>query len=206
MKFATAMVALALVPFSASVAAVTLDFEGLAPDYTGTVIVEGQYRFQSAGIFRVSTNSGTNAVLGPNPFNPLASPMLTLSRTDGGAFNFLSIEVYAADGNGLGVPIGFSGRYADGSSTYDPATTPYFGRSAAIPATRTLLLLPASFLNIVAVSWQNGAFFHQFDNVVVEAATSSAPEPGSWALLIGGFGLIGAALRWRRSVAAVQAD
>lgn len=36
-----------------------------------------------------------------------------------------------------------------------------------------------------------------FDNVVVSGTTPGVPEPASWALLIGGFGLVGAALRGR---------
>ena len=46
--------------------------------------------------------------------------------------------------------------------------------------------------------------FQYFDNVSgLQAGTASAPEPATWALMIGGFGLAGAALRRRRAAVAV---
>jgi len=44
-----------------------------------------------------------------------------------------------------------------------------------------------------------------FDDIglTLADAHSAAPEPAAWALMIGGFGLAGAALRRRRSLAAV---
>jgi len=41
------------------------------------------------------------------------------------------------------------------------------------------------------------------DNVTYAAGGGAVPEPAAWALMISGFGLAGAALRRRRSVAAV---
>jgi hypothetical protein len=191
----------ALMPFSVVANSAVIDFEVQTEGVVGPAIVEGDYRFDSAGDFRVATTSGTKAVVGPNPFNPFVSPVLTLRRVDAAAFNFLSLEVFASDSNGLGVPIGFTGRYADGSTIFYWAMTPSYGSGAPIPSTRTLLQLPDSFLNVVSVSWQNGALFHQFDNIMVEVAGSAVPEPSSWAMLIAGFGLSGAALRRRRSLA-----
>jgi len=61
------------------------------------------------------------------------------------------------------------------------ATRLYFGFADGFALTG-----PASFYN------DNGGFV---------TVTTSVPEPASWALMIGGFGLVGAALR-RRGIAA----
>jgi hypothetical protein len=39
------------------------------------------------------------------------------------------------------------------------------------------------------------------DNVTFDSVTSAAPEPASWALMLGGFGLVGGAMRGRRKAA-----
>jgi hypothetical protein len=56
----------------------------------------------------------------------------------------------------------------------------------------------ATKLTLAAGHGGNGGVF--FDDVSVSGAV---PEPATWALMIGGFGLAGAALRRRRAVAAV---
>jgi hypothetical protein len=47
--------------------------------------------------------------------------------------------------------------------------------------------------------------YTEIDILQVDAATSAAPEPGAWALMIGGLAMIGAMLRLgrRRTVMAV---
>ena len=45
------------------------------------------------------------------------------------------------------------------------------------------------------VTFNSTGIAYEFDNI----ATAGAPEPASWALMIGGFGLAGAALRRRRT-------
>jgi hypothetical protein len=47
--------------------------------------------------------------------------------------------------------------------------------------------------------------YTEIDNLQIDAATSAAPEPAAWALMIGGLAMIGAMLRLgrRRTVIAV---
>ena len=44
--------------------------------------------------------------------------------------------------------------------------------------------------------------FHQFSDTVITLGGSNVPEPASWAMMIAGFGLVGAVSRRRRSVVA----
>lgn len=196
MKFLMAV----LLSFASSAAnAVTIDFEALLAGSAGTSIVVGDYQFTSAGNFLVSASSGSKAVVGPNPFNPFASPVLTLSRTDGGLFDLVSLEVFAADSNGLGVPIGFRAFDAFNVATLFQAQTPAFGNGALIPSTRTSITFPTAFQNVAKVTWQNGAFFHQFDNLIVNSSlTTAVPEPDAWMMLIAGFSIVGLAARRKR--------
>jgi choice-of-anchor C domain-containing protein len=60
-------------------------------------------------------------------------------------------------------------------------------------------------LTLAAVTQGNGGVF--FDNVSVEAIGAaiqqSVPEPATWSMMIGGFGLAGAMFRRRRALAAI---
>ena len=44
--------------------------------------------------------------------------------------------------------------------------------------------------------------FHQFDDATMNLTASGAPEPATWALMLGGFGLAGAALRGQKRTTA----
>jgi hypothetical protein len=178
---------------AAPAAAETLDFEALPLGSAGTSITEGAYRITAFNTLFVTGDTGSRAIVPPSPFDFSHPADIILGRTDGGAFNLVSLDVFAADSNGLGVPLSFEGTRQDGSKVFYTVDLPEYG-SAAIPDTRTLVSLPDSFRNVVAVTWQNGAEFHQFDNIVV-ADTTAVPEPASWALMISGFGLAGCAFR-----------
>lgn len=172
--------------------AATIDFEGRGA-YFGFSVPFGDYRIQATGAsFQVGNSSGTFALF-PAPFG---GPV-TLSRLDGTAFTFASADFFAADGNGLGVPITFAFTRADGSTGSYTLQTPEFGNAAPIPSTRFAADFGTNLAGITRVSWSNGAEWHQIDNLVVNAA-AAVPEPGTWALLILGFAAVGAALRTRQ--------
>lgn len=81
----------------------------------------------------------------------------------------------------------------DAPGTYNPSFTPANGGSAqgARTALLTALDLGQAHFNIHATFASVGEIRGQFAPV---------PEPASWALMIAGFGIAGAAIRWRRSV------
>ena len=54
--------------------------------------------------------------------------------------------------------------------------------------------------SLLGVNFQ-GISFNQGDQIVVNFDTGAVPEPASWAMMIGGFAIAGAALRRRTTVA-----
>ena len=57
-----------------------------------------------------------------------------------------------------------------------------------------------AYLNKVIFSATGNSF--ELDNIAGVLGVAAVPEPGTWALMIGGFGLMGAHLRRRRAAAA----
>ncbi|HEU4969975.1 PEPxxWA-CTERM sorting domain-containing protein [Sphingomonas sp.] len=179
-----------------SAAAETIDFEDTAAGLNGLLILQGDYQFTAFSSMAVHTSSGSKALFGPNPFDFSRPTSVTLSRDDGAAFNFIALDVFAADSNGLGVPLTFFARYADGRTDHFTFDLPSFSGATPIPQTRVALAMPDLFRGVTEVSWSNGAVWHQVDNIVVTSASAApVPEPASWALMIGGFALAGAELR-----------
>jgi hypothetical protein len=187
-----------LVAGATPAAAQTLTFDNAAASLPSNVYREAGYIFQAApgATFKALTDSGSPALEGPNPFAPPFQANFTLSREDGALFDFVSLDVFQADGNGLGVPIGFTALLGTGQTILFIANTPEYGHTNT-PATRTAIILPTTFRGLKSVTWANGAEWHQFDNVVVSGATGAVPEPASWGLLLAGFGGIGFAMRRR---------
>ncbi len=74
----------------------------------------------------------------------------------------------------------------------DPGTT--FGIGSFDPSDITLVG------NDLRLNWQ-GISYADGQVLKIDFATSAVPEPATWALLILGFGLVGAAHRWQRAAA-----
>ena len=190
---------------SAAAHAEIIDFEELNPGPT-TGFSTGDYRFSTEGTMYIQTSSGSNALFAPVIFAPPFASRATLSRIDGKAFDLLSLDFFAGDSNGLGVPVGISAVRADGTAFSASFDTPDFGTGAAIPSTRVFIDLGSHFFGIVSASWMNGAEWHQIDNLSVRmSGNNTVPEPASWALMIAGFGLSGFAVRRRRNASASTA-
>lgn len=87
--------------------------------------------------------------------------------------------------------------------------TPFLGAAATAPGTPggTISFSDPS-LNLAAGDRfdfavnNGGSYYNDSTGLSASFSTAGVPEPATWALMIGGFGLAGAALRRRRTVAA----
>ncbi|MFS0736543.1 PEPxxWA-CTERM sorting domain-containing protein [Sphingomonas sp. 1P06PA] len=78
-------------------------------------------------------------------------------------------------------------------------TSDPFGTSGATATDAQLLAVLADLDQLaILADWQSGGDFSQLDNVVLSDGATAVPEPAAWALMIGGFGLAGTALRRAR--------
>ena len=159
----------------------------------------GEYRIASNTSYAIGSSSGSKALFAPAFVPP--SQAVRLTRVDGAAFDFVSAVLFASDGNGLGVPVGFSFTRADMSTGNYNVQTPEFGPGAPIPSTRFAFSFNGALDNVIEVRWSNGAEFHQIDDLRVELAAAPVPEPQSWALMIAGFAAAGLSARRSRRVA-----
>ena len=172
--------------------------------------------FDAAGFITVTDRFPYNAFIASAPFtgNKSAANRGTLSFDLGSDLN---------DGPGKTVPlvtlIGAGKLIFGGMISTPPATTGFSHYDIALTASQFFLGSPsdpttgqpvseADFAAILADLKQvaiSGDFhspedFVRLDNVVLTSG-AGIPEPSSWALMIGGFGLAGAALRRRRALA-----
>ena len=194
--------------------AVTLNFNnaGTVGQNLGNNVVESGFQLnadQCAGnncfTVRAAPTAGAGSdgrVLESYAFNPA----ITVSQVNGGAFTLQSfaltgVELQYAFLSNFDVIFGFN--YADGTTAafatsiganYSTPTSYLIQGEIAAYTTKAL----TSFYVQADYSSQAGAKL-QLDNINV-SAVNAVPEPATWAMMIGGFGLAGAAMRRRRTV------
>jgi hypothetical protein len=117
---------------------------------------------------------------------------LELVRTDGTPFGLNSIDISRGDSNTGLIPVTFTGVKLDGSKVFQS----YWFQENWIGRHETFLF-DGQFKELSALSWQQGAEWHQFDNIVI----SSVPEPTTAALLFSGLMLLASNRRRRHSKA-----
>lgn len=134
--------------------------------------------------------------------------VLTVAKTGGGLFRYGGTDFAAYSGNGTGsqtlVITGLVGGSVVGSASYELANT-----SFAIPGYANWTSFGSGGLAGIDVDELRFALvggiedfaqvYVAVDNIQLGVA-GVIPEPDSWALLIAGFGFIGAAMRRRRIV------
>lgn len=173
---------------AAGAATYVIDFEGGAPGepwrqtYDGATLTGGT----------IATDAGNNylAPMLRSPQHP-NTKMLTLDGRDIDVGVFVSPQL-------LGLDVFIAG----GGEFVRPG-----GTRIQIAADQWVTLVfrsqPATNLNCV---WGCNFFFHggdvRIDNIVLDVAIAHVPEPATWAMLIAGFGLSGAAIRRGRRQAA----
>ena len=116
---------------------------------------------------------------------------------DGSGGDFINVSI-----NGFGgmspnnFSFAFNGGFASFSQTLTFNTLGSFSGSAFID-------IPSSFPDYRAPDGNNGGDTRTLGfRVDVVDANTGVPEPASWAMLIAGFGLVGASMRRRRAVVA----
>lgn len=104
--------------------------------------------------------------------------------TDGA--NAITFEAFDGLGNSLGI---LTGNHADGRITGELAEDRFYGVISDTGISRMVISNPGGI---------------EIDHIQygLAAATAAVPEPASWAMMIGGFGLVGGAMRLRRKTLA----
>ena len=202
---AGAVAALAALPATATVIVTSVDgaspygvpatfqFDSATPEYSGTIYNNsvGSVRAQPAG------STGGYGAVGPANNESFA----TLDLSAFGAISSITFLWGSVDGfNTLGV-LGTGFSFGGGDEGVSPAT----GNQSAPNSNRlvTLTFTGADRTNVTGLSFGATGNAFEFDNVNV--VTADVPEPASWALMLGGFGAIGCAMRSRRRAVATFA-
>jgi hypothetical protein len=165
---------------------------GSTPAFQANTVTVGDYRFTGVGgnapmDFEVfAKNDPRNADFGGAALGLTEINLTyTMSRVDGAVFSISSIDVSQlfndASGGGYSGVVAFS---------YDGAAAESYSHDG-VPGYQTFALsgvgihtLGIRTINLIAI-----------DNLVVSDLPSNVPEPATWAMFIGGFGLIGATMR-----------
>lgn len=192
---------------TASAAVVVLDFQGVASPSNSTE-VGGFYNGGVSGDGNSGTNYGvafTSNAVAINSYNGTNEP-------NPGILFFLSGGSVTMD-YAAGFTNGFSFFYASNS---EASVTVYDGVGGTGNVLATLALainysdtcsfcvwtpIGVSFAGIgKSIDFAGGADHVAYDNITFGSAIAGGgvPEPASWAMLIVGFGLVGAATRYRR--------
>ena len=201
--------ALATIAAPASASVVVLDFQGVANPSNSTT-VGGFYNGGTSGDGNSGTNYGvsfTSNALAINSYNGNGEPDPgVLYFLSGGAVNI----TYAA-----GFSAGFSFYYASNSQS---SITVYDGENGTGNVLATLNLannfqqgcgycqwdaIGVTFAGVAkSIDFSGGADYVAFDRITFGSdkpgGGNTVPEPATWAMLIAGFGMVGASLRRRR--------
>ncbi len=190
----------------ASAEALVLDFEDLAQPGGDTTYVGSGY---AADGYVITSNidpifadqafgswqsgnvhfNGSTALFNAITLGPAEGGTTTLRREDGTAFALESVDLgQLFSDSGSETEVVFVGTKSDGNTVSASFLLP----AELMPVT---YLFQDTFVDLVAVRWEQFPQFHQFDNVVVTGAP--VPEPASILLLLAGGVLLFCTVRHR---------
>ena len=179
---------------SANAATITYTFTG---DFAGTI---NGNAFATPATFTAIGDTATLSQTGLTKYVNLSS----VSALAGGSTFTLSTttQFYLNGGNYAGLFFGSGGNGGGGFSGTGPGLAGYDAVSSLATTPLT-----ATFTGPVSFNTDQGAVtLSSFDNASFSASLAGAvPEPASWALMLGGFGLMGVALRRRQRVTVTYA-
>ena len=210
LPIAFALGAATLTAGAAGAATTTIDFDRLHDAGGSYTYVSGPYG--EDGFTLTAERCEPNAQFGPTcfvtplPFNSIdrdgaalmtqyQSQYITVTRDNGALFSLASIDFSESFDNLIYNPfvgvVDFAFTYADGTSATEQRTYSNDGRFV-----RNTLTFNTARLTSFRFRPNGGI---QFDDIVLNDIAAPVPEPATWAMMIGGFGLAGGALRRRRA-------
>jgi hypothetical protein len=195
--------------FATAGQAATIDFEAQKIDdfgYQSYGFTEDGFRVTLAptsifGMYLINDPAKNVGMCGPGcasngttAYYGLNETSVSISRAENDLFSLTSIDA-AQTFLGLDRPLSLTltgvqaGKTIKTSVYVDPMAAEHF-----------LTFSFANFVNLSSLTISGGRDFPEFalDNVVL--STSAVPEPASWAMMIGGFAVVGGAMRRVRSV------
>lgn len=130
----------------------------------------------------------------PSTTNPLDNDALVSNASLLGAFTTPATPIGTASAVWASL---YANRYNVSGNTSSAAPNPYL----------TSLTSAGRYGNVWVIGAANSNPDRTYDGFKLSSivVTAAVPEPGTWAMLLLGFGMMGMALRWRRSPAPVRA-
>jgi len=178
-----------LVGCAGAASAQAVDFEDNPTDTSFYPLVSDGFSFQGLNIY--TWTNGPNSANGTNNMIFSGFPIL-MTKVGGGTFSVANLDAgqswYASN---QGATLDLTGTRADSSTVTASLGLDFMFQNYALNG----------FDNLVSLSFSTTSNGYVAIDNINGAATAAVPEPASWALMLGGFGLVGGAMRSRRKAA-----
>jgi hypothetical protein len=178
--------------FACATSADPFDFPLIGVNTTSSTLnFENTVSLPTNTLFFHPDNGGTDAILA------FIAPTTGAYQFSG---TFSRIDTNPGGGDGVITVQAATGIYGGGLSPIfaTPIPTGPYGSGFSFNNRLTLNAGQAVFFGVNS----NGNYFH--DSTGLAGTISAVPEPATWAMMIGGFGMVGGAMRYRRRSAKVS--